>query len=254
MKIINWSKVFGYETPALNDTLQEFCEKYYNYGIFKFVLKIENYIKENIVSKIRLYNEYGQEYGIGAIEPGKFIETTIFPLLEKEFGASHEPNGPNTFPDYIINSKKFGEIYFDSKAVMCRYNEVFDQYIPSINNACGSEAEIAQHILNHHQGNRDLFYLSFIIYTFYNEADGAILDIKVVPMISSIYVPDKNWDINKIRFNIKSRGTDGQVKNSNVTLNLPSFTRQTKTHTLEEQEALLSTAAWNYLKTKNYYE
>lgn len=248
MRIINWSNVFGYETEYLNDSLQEFCEKYYNYGIFKFILKIENYIKENIVSKIRLYDEQGTEYGISVIEPGRFIESKICDILAKEFDAVHEPNGHNTFPDYNIQSRKFGDIYFDSKAVICKYNEVFDLYIPSVNNACGSEAEIAQHILNHHQGNKDLFYLSFIIYTFYNEEDGTILDIKIVPMISSIYVPDKNWEVDKIRFNIKSRGTDGQVKNSNVTLTLPCFTKKTKTHTLEEQELLLSTAAANYLK------
>ena len=243
-----WSPIFGFRRYRLNNILEEFCQKYYNYGIFKFLLKIEYYLLENIDKKICLYDKQGREYGTSVIEPGRFIEAKISALLEEMFNSRHEPNGHNTFPDYAIESIKFGDIYFDSKAVLCKSG--FDgQYIPKYNNACGSEAEVCGHILNFHSGYRDTFYLSFIIYTYYSES-GDILDIKLVPMVYSINAPSKNWNYDKIRFNIKSRGTDGQVKNSNVTLTLPSFTCKSGVNTLDEQEALLSWATKNYLDLK----
>lgn len=249
----DWSTVFGYRRYRLDNILKDFCTKYYNNETFEFILEIENYLWENINKLIQLQDPFtGQIYGSRStvVVAGNFIEAKILELLKKEYNAKHEPNGHNTFPDYIIKHENLGDIWIDSKAVLCKYIDTIDQAIPKYSNACGSEAEVCEHILNQYINHNDPFYLSFIIYTYYDEYDN-ILDIKIVPMIYSINVPDKNWNIEKIRFNIKSRGTDGQIKNSNVTLSLPSFTCKSGMNTLEEQELLIATAASNYLSLKN---
>ena len=251
--IYNYSPIFGYCSHRLDYILEDFCNRYYDHHIYFLIKLLEADLRKTITNKqIKLYDEDGDEYSVDSIEPGRYIENKIFKFLYGKYGnnANHEPNGKNTFPDYSLNL--FGyNIYLDSKAVLCKSidNPSIDMplYSPQYNNGGGNESEIVNHIIDYYNGNWNKFYMSFIIYTYYND-DGLIIDIKIVPMIYCLSVPTKNWQLDQIKFNIKSRGTDGQVKNSNVILGLPSFTQRTGLNTLDEQELLIATAAYKYIE------
>lgn len=253
MQTLNYSPIFGYRSHRLDYILEDFCNRYYDCHIYFLLKLLEVDLRKTITNKqIKLYDEDGDEYSLDSIEPGRYIENKIFKFLRGKYGnnANHEPNGHNTFPDYSINFAGYN-IYFDSKAVLCKpiKNPTEDMpiYVPSYNNGGGNESEVVNNILDFYNDNWNNFYMSFIIYTYYDET-GYIIDVKIVPMIYCLSIPSQNWELDKIRFNIKSRGTDGQVKNSNVTIGLPSFTCKSGMNTLDEQELLVAIATYNYIE------
>ena len=233
----NWSPVFGERRYRANRILKEFCYFYYREDYYNKLLELEEFIKENITKEINAYVKYQHDGGYEIYgDYGSIIEGFIGDKILK---TPREPNGKNKFPDYKING-----ICFDSKAVM------WDNY--SYNNSCGSIQEISKHIIDHLNGDNNEFYKSFIIFTYYT-SNGEILDVKIMPMISAIYVTHKDWKPETMKFVIKSAGDNvSGPKNTNVTLKLPSFLKKNGyLYSIEEQELLIMTATYNYLIEQN---
>lgn len=260
MQIIEYSPIFGYRGYRLDYIREDMCIKYYDINLHNELSKIEKKLKKLLINKTlnNLKNPLtNKQTQLNTVinTAGNFIEEAVYTNLNKikfiEVG-DWEPNNKNTFPDYTLKILNQW-IHFDSKAVLCDEYKTYDtrkfedpEYIPNYNNGGGNQDEVSKHILNHYNGIDDNYYKAFIIYTFYNRT-GDILDIKIVPIIYCLYVSSQNWQLDKIRFNIKSRGTNGEIKNSNITMTLPSFTCKSGMNTFEEQELLVATAVSNYL-------
>ena len=228
MEVINWSSVFGYRKYRILNILSDFCNKYYNNDLYKHFL-----------SQLDIMYDYlSKEMGdiIKSKHPKAVlnIPATIEKLVADFIGGQHTPNGEFNWPDHIVDILDYKNVHFDTKCVQVDNDTII------YNNACGQMTEVASHILNHHKGIRDDFYLSFIIYIYYTK-DGKILDVMITPMIYGIRLKKYDWnDLSSFTFAQKSNG------NFNVPLYLPSFFEKNGMMTLEEKELALGTATYNY--------
>ena len=148
------------------------------------------------------------------------------------------------YPDYIIDIYDHKNIYVDAKCVayIPRKSNDTDNPLVVYNNGCGQAYEAAKHILAFYNGEDDPFYLSLILYMYYNE-DGYIEDVLFAPTIYAIDLMKFDWnDLSTVKFSLKA------AKNSNITLSLPTFLKKMGMLTLDEKELLIATAAHNYIE------
>lgn len=255
------SKVFIHRRYKFDKILEDFCnDEDVNTLSYKKIQQLENYLlfKLNLKEKLyghkvengTRYEEYisDNEFILRKIEnniDGHTIENIISDLLVKHSYFEdkqyliREPNGKNTFPDFI---DKYGNFY-DSKAVRCKegiykydLTEILIQ-IPNYNNACGSRDTVCNEILN-----KTGIFNSFVIFVYYNE--NYIVDLKIMPLVYCL-----NINENK-ELAIKSAGKNGEIKNSNVCISLPSAFSKTELPSWEEKKLEVLNAVNKYFENK----
>lgn len=229
---IQYSPIFGYRKHRALYILEDFCNKYYDRSVYEYFVDkmpiMYDYLCNHIHNSIM---DVKTKYPYMEIN----IPLTIENLVAKFIGGQHTPNGEFNFPDHIVDILNYKNVHLDTKTVMVD-NEI------SYNNSCGQIKEIANHILNHYNGNDDEFYKSFVVYVYYT-SKGEILDIMVMPMVYCIKLRKFDWDnLDSFYFSMKSIG------NFNVEIGLPSYLQKTGMLSLEEKELAIGTATYNYFK------
>ena len=220
MEVHSCPLIFGSRKYRALNILEDFCNKYYNHDLYDYFL-----------SQIDIMHDYiSKEMNniIKSLHPKAVlnIPTTIEGLVADFIGGQHTPNGEFNWPDHIVDILDYKNIHLDTKCVQVDNENII------YSNSCGQMAEVASHILNHHKGIKDNFYLSFIVYIYYTK-EGKVLDVMISPMIYGIRLKKYNWDdLSSFRFAQKSNG------NFNVPIFLPSFLKKNGMLTLEEKELL----------------
>lgn len=253
------SKVFIHRRYKYDEILKDFCNDPDINLNYKKIKDLEDYLLfinglkiQPFGQKLSLNRNYKEFYGKGINdfkiinEKTKYLSGTDcenhiggqlakYKDFENEQHLFREPNGKNNFPDYI---DKDGYLY-DSKSVRCKdgiYNldgqDILTQ-IPSYNNAGGPRDTVCNEILNHTG-----IYKGLAIFVYYNL--DYIVDIKIMPMMYSLMIDENN------EFQIKSKGKNGEVKNSNVRLGLPTALQKTGLLSWEEKKLEVLNAVNKY--------
>lgn len=236
-----YSNIFGERKYRAHYILEDFCNRYYDSNVYNTLISweelIKTYINNELEPFIKLYTKK------------KCIHRLDVPGHAEQFGGDFfmteiEPNGKMKWPDYIIDIDDYKNVHVDAKCVayMSRKSNDTDNPLVIYNNGCGQAYEVAKHILSFYNGEDDPFYLSFILYMYYNE-DGYIEDVLFCPVIYALDLKKYNWD-NLNSFNFKTKGS----KNSIVTLSMPTFLKKNGMLTLDEKELAIATAAYNYIQ------
>ena len=241
--INEYSNIFGERKYRAHQILEEFCNKYYNWEVYNILLEHEHYLKnflnEFIGEYVRFYKNRGTMH-IFNDQINKLAEE----YAARYFNVDTEPNGKNTYPDYMINFGLYKNVYVDAKCVAYisrKYNDT-DNPLVVYNNKCGQVYLAAKNILEHYKGIYNKFYRSFILYMYYNE-DGYIEDILFAPTIYAIQLKKYDWnDLNTFDFQLCA------AQNGNIVLTMPTFLKKNGMLTLEEKELAIATATYNYIQ------
>lgn len=238
-----YSNIFGERKYRAHRILEEFCNRYYDKDVYDILMSYEDKIKEYINTKltpyIDLYHNEGTE---------KLIKDQINKLAEyyagKYFDTTVEPNGEMKYPDYIIDILDYQNVYLDAKCVAYiprKYNDS-DNPLVIYNNKCGQVSLAVKNILDYYEGNDNEFYMSFILYMYYNE-QGYIEDVLFAPSIYAIQLKKYDWNnLDSFEFQLCS------AQNGNIVLSMPTFLKKSGMMTLDEKECAIATAARNYIK------
>ena len=150
------------------------------------------------------------------------------------------PNGSMNWPD-LVDKKK---ISFDVKAVQCKPIDLVvgdtQIYSPAYNNACGNRDTVSKEIYEYYKTKESNYIKSLVIFVYYIE--NKIIEIKIVPTVYTLQLTK-----DKSHFSVKSPGKNGEVKNANINIGLPSFLQKTGQDTYDEHFLYISTATFNYL-------
>ena len=253
------SKVFIHRRYKFDEILKDFCEDEDINLNYKKVKDLENYLLFINGLRIQPYgqeimsnNSYKEYYGTG-INDFKIIENKKTFLtgndcenhiakqlinykdFEDEEYLIREPRGKNNFPDYIDKEGYF----YDCKSVRCKdgnYNldgtDILIQ-IPNYNNGGGPRDTICNEILN-----KEGVYKGLAIFVYYNHT--FIVDLKIMPLTYCLTVNNQG------EFQIKSSGKNGEVKNSNVKISLPTALKKTELLSWEEKKLEVLNAVNKY--------
>lgn len=238
---MEYSNIFGDRKYRAHYILEDFCNRYYDNNIYKILVSWENFIKTYVNNELKSFIEvYTRKNCIHRLDvPGLAEE-----FAGHFFNTNIEPNGKMKWPDYIIDIDNYKNVHIDAKCVayMARKSNDTDNPLVVYSNGCGQTYEIVKHILSFYNNENDPFYLSFILYMYYNE-DGYIEDVLFCPTIYAINLKKYEWN-NLDSFNFKTKG----AKNSIVTLSMPTFLKKHGMLTLDEKELTIATAAYNYIQ------
>ena len=240
---MEYSNIFGDRKYRAHEILEQFCNRYYDNELYKDLIRFERQIKDDLNYRLEPFINLYKENDCSD------VLLNDLPRLAEKFAGDFfetelEPNGKMRYPDYIIDIYDHKNIYVDAKCVayIPRKSNDTDNPLVIYNNGCGQVYEAAKHILAFYNGEDDPFYLSFILYMYYNE-DGYIEDVLFCPTIYAIDLMKFDWnDLSTVKFSLKA------AKNSNITLSLPTFLKKMGMLTLDEKELLIATAAHNYIE------
>lgn len=103
------------------------------------------------------------------------VETLDFHFLKSIYKTNSEPFGKQTFPDHIIYHPRLGEIYIDTKCVICKNGK--PQYGSTLGN-------VFRLVKDFRQGNWNInpYVNAIISIVYYDEITGEILDSLFMPM------------------------------------------------------------------------
>lgn len=240
---MEYSNIFGDRKYRAHIILEEFCNRYYDNSIYKLLKLWEPSIKEYINNEIESYIDFYKSKGTTHLMKDQIAKLAEW-YAGQFFDTKVEPNGEMRYPDYIINIGNYKNVYVDSKCVayIPRKNNDTDNPLVIYNNGCGQVYEATKNILEFHKGKDNKFYLSFILYMYYNE-EGYIEDVLFAPTIYAIDLMKFDWnDLSTIQFSLRA------AKNGNITLSMPTFLKKMGMLTLDEKELLIATAAHNYIE------
>ena len=240
---MEYSNIFGDRKYRAHIILEEFCNRYYDLEVYFDLIRWEDQIKDDLNYRLERYIELFKKDDCLDV-----LQSNLPKLAEKFagdwFGTEVEPNGKMRYPDYIIDIYDYKDVYVDSKCVayIPRKNNDTDNPLVIYNNGCGQAYEATKNILEFYQGKDNKFYLSFILYMYYNE-EGYIEDVLFAPTIYAIDLMKFDWnDLSTVQFSLRA------AKNGNITLSMPTFLKKMGMLTLDEKELLIATAAHNYIE------
>lgn len=238
MEIINYSPTFGYRKHRAYYILEDYCNKYYNERFYLKLTDIIDKLTENTQHSIDKKTECHDD--IEEVRLDTCFENSVNEILD----CIKYPNKKFNFPDHMIKDDEFGDVWIDTKSVLCTKNNN-GTYETKYNNSGGQINSVTEHILNHWSEKNDLYYKSFIIFIYYAIEDNKVivLDVMIAPTIYTLYLRKYDWnDLSTIKFATKSK------TNLQIPIGLPSFTSKTGMKSLEEQELALATATYNYIE------
>lgn len=236
-----YSNIFGDRKHRAHYILEDYCNRYYDNKVYNILVSWEKSIKAYINNELKSFIEvYTRKNCIHRLDvPGLAEE-----FAGHFFNTDIEPNGKMKWPDYIIDIDNYKNVHVDAKCVayIPRKSNDTDNPLVIYNNGCGQAYLAAKNILDFYKGEYNNFYMSFILYMYYNE-NGYIEDVLFMPTIYAIDLKEYNWDdLSTFNFSLRA------AKNGNITLSLPTFLKKNGMMTLDEKELAIATAAYNYIQ------